>query len=297
MDDFQYIVDLWGDADSAVVAAVDRYFADNWQQAMSRLRGEYSAEMVPGRKAVLKKMLVKYNKMYVIGALGDIARQSARGDECSLLEAGYLISSLTDATLRREDYLEAVLPVAMSVMQEVSDTKTALENVNLLNHVFYKRYGFSSTGPFEMTLETSLLMEVARKGKGSPFALSLLYFIVAQSAGLPVYPLCFTGGFVPVYEEGGKILFNINVFHQGEVFIENNISNMVKHQAAALGVNVDIGEAVVKKDHSILVMYLEFLQMLYSNAGDAAAQMDIDDAIEALGGGRFLTVESDEDQW
>ena len=297
MDDFQYIVDLYGDADSAVIAAVDRYFADNWQLALSRLRGEYAAEMVPGRKAVLGKMLVRYNKMYIIGSLKQIARQSSLGDECSLLEAGYLIASLTEPALRREDYLEAVLPVAMSVMQEVSDSKTALENVNLLNHVFYKRYKFSSSGPFEMTLETSLLMEVAKRRKGSPFALSLLYFIVAQTAGLPVYPLCFTGGFVPIYEEGGKILFNINVFHKGEIFIENNISNMVKNQAAALGVNVDIGEAVVRKDHSILVMYLEFLQMLYSNAGDTASQMDIDDAIEALGGDRFLTVESDEDQW
>ena len=148
-----------------------------------------------------------------------------------------------------------------------------------------------------MTLETSLLINVARSRKGSPFALSLLYFIVAQAAGLPIYPLCFTGGFVPVYEEGGRILFNINVFHQGEIFIENNISNMVKTQAAALGVNVDIGESVVKKDHTILVMYLEFIQMLYSNAGDTVTQMDIDDAIAALGGNRFLTIESDEDEW
>ena len=185
----------------------------------------------------------------------------------------------------------------MSALEEINENRTGIENVNLLNHVFYKRYGFSSTGPFEMTLESSLLMNVVRKKKGSPFALSLLYFIVAQVAGLPVYPLCFTGGFVPVYVENDKILFNINVFHQGEIFVENNISNMVKTQAASMGVNVDIGEAVVKKDHSILVMYLEFLQMLYSNSGDSVTQMDIDDAIEALGGKRYLTIESDEDEW
>jgi regulator of sirC expression with transglutaminase-like and TPR domain len=297
VEDLQYIVDLWGDADPAVTAAVDRYFAEGGQTVLESLRGVYASEMVPSRKALLGKMLARYSKRYVIDALKDIARQSAAGDECSFLEAGYLLSALTDATLSREAYLEAVLPMAMNVMQEVSDSKTAMENVNLLNHVFYKRYGFSSTGPFEMTLDTSLLMNVARGRKGSPIALSLLYFIVAQSAGLPVYPLCFTGGFIPVYEEGGKILFNINVFHQGEIFMENNISKMVKTQAAALGVNVEIGEAVVRKDHSILVMYLEFIQMLYSNAGNSVVQMDIDDAIGALGGNRFLTIESDEDEW
>ncbi|MBR5035426.1 MAG: hypothetical protein IKX71_08980 [Bacteroidales bacterium] len=297
MDELQYIVDLFGDADPAVTAAVDSYFTGGGQRALSQLRAGYAAEMVPARKQLLEKMLVRYNKMLIISALKDMAEGSAAGRECPLLEAGYLLSSLTDATLSREEYLENVLPIAMSALEEINENRTGIENVNLLNHVFYKRYGFSSTGPFEMTLETSLLMNVVKKKKGSPFALSLLYFIVAQVAGLPVYPLCFTGGFVPVYVENDKILFNINVFHQGEIFVENNISNMVKNQAASLGVNVDIGEAVVKKDHSILVMYLEFLQMLYSNAGDSVTQMDIEDAIEALGGKRFLTIESDEDEW
>ena len=297
MEELQYIADLFSDSDPAVRASVDRYFAQGGQSALQGLRAAFKEEIVPQRKALLGRMLNRYNKMFVIDSLKDIAAQSARGDECSLLQAGYLLAALTDPTVSREDYMENILPVAMSVMGEVSEAKTAMENISILNHIFYKRYGFSASGPFEMTLENSLLMNVAKNRKGSPFALSLLYFIVAQVAGLPVYPLCFTGGFVPVYEEGGKILFNINVFHEGEIFIENNISKMVSRQASALGVNVDIGEAVVKKDHSILVMYLEFIQMLYSNAGDSVVQMDIDDAIAALGGSRFLTIESDEDQW
>ena len=297
MEEFRYIVNLFGDADPAVMDAVDRYFEENGSLAISRLQAECAAEIVPSRRQMLEEMLVRYSKKMVISSLKDIAGQCAAGAECPLLEAGYLLCALTDPTLRREEYLEAVLPVAMSVMEEVSDAKTALENVTLLNHVFYKKNSFAATQPFDMSLETSLLMKVIKGGKGSPFALSLLYFIVAQVAGLPIYPLCFTGGFVPVYVDNDKILFNINVFHQGEIFIENNIGKMVKNQAAALGVNVEIGEASVKRDHSILVMYLEYLQMLYSNEGNSAVQMDIDDAIEALGGNRFLTIESDEDEW
>ena len=294
MEDLQYIIDLYTDADPKVAAALDKYFLDNGPAAMSQLRSAYGCELVPDRKALIGKMIARYNKMLVMRGLGRIAE---RPDECSLIEAGYLMCALTDATLSREAYIEQIMPIVMAVTAEVSDAKTALENVTLLNHVFYKKYGFSVSSPFDMTLESSLLMNVLSNRKGSPFALSLLYFIIAQTAGLPVYPLCFTGGFVPVYEENGKVLFNINVFHQGEIFMENNISKIVQSQASAMGVNVDIGEAVVKKDHSILVMYLEFLQMLYSNSGDSVAQMDIDDAIEILGGKRYLTIESDEDEW
>lgn len=293
----QYIIDLYRDADPAVMAAVERYFLENGPGPLEELKSVYRLEMDPSRKAVLGDMLAKFNKKQVIGALRKMAEQCADGSEACMLEAGYLLASLSDATLRREDYMEKVMPAAVEVMSEVSDARTGVENVNLLNHVFYKRYGFSALNPFDMTLDGTLIMKVVDTRQGSPFAISLLYFIIAQTAGLPVYPLCFTGGFVPVYIENGKILFNINVFHQGEIFIENNISSMVKNQAASLGVNVDIGEAEVRKDQSILIMYLEYLQMLYSNNGDSAAQMDIDDAIEALGGKRFLTIEEDDENW
>lgn len=296
MEQIQYIVDLFRDGDPAVSAALERYFLDNGPEPLQNLKECYRIEMDPSRKAVLGRMLGKYGKKAVIDSLRKLSEQSKDG-ECSMLEAGYLLSSLTDPAITREEYLEKIMPPAVAVMAEVSDAKTGVENVHLLNHIFYNRYGFSSSNPFDMSLEGSLLMDVLQKRKGSPFALSLVYFIVANIAGLPIYPLCFTGGFVPVYVENDKVLFNINVFHKGEIFIENNISKLVKNQASALGVNVDIGEAKVRKDASILVMYLEFLQMLYSNAGNSPVQMDIDDAIEALGGKRFLTVEEDDDNW
>jgi len=297
VEELQYIIDLYGDADPAVMSAVDKYFKENGQTALSMLRATCLQELAPERKELLLRMLERYNKLYIIDRLREIAQQSASGHECCMTEAGYLLSALTDPLLSREAYLEAIMPIIMAVMAEITDQKTGIENVSLLNHIFYRRYGFSATAPFDMSLGNSLLMNVVKGKKGSPFALSLLYFIIAQGAGLPVYPLCFTGGFVPVYVENDKVLFNINVFHEGEIFVENNISKMVKSQAAAMGVNVDIGEATVQRDHSILVMYLEFLQMLYANGEDAGRQMDIDDAIEALGGKRFLTIESDEDEW
>ncbi|MBP5505005.1 MAG: hypothetical protein J6X89_02750 [Bacteroidales bacterium] len=296
MEQLSYIIDLYRDPDPAVAAALDTYFLEGGPDALEELKTHWHNELSPERKAVMGEMLARFNKKAVIRRLKEITAQCS-GGECHMLEAGYLAASLTDATLRREDYMSRVVPVVVAAMAEISDSKTAVENVNLLNHVFYFNYGFSALNPFDMTLQGSLLMSVLETRKGSPFALSLLYFIVAQAVGLPVYPLCFTGGFVPVYVENGKVLFNINVFHKGEIFLENNVSKLVKNQASALGVNVDIGEPEVRRDASILVMYLEYLQMLYSNAGDSVAQMDIDDAIAALGGKRFLTIEEDDDNW
>lgn len=296
-DELRYIIELYGDSDPGVTAAVDGYFEREGENALRALRSAFRDELTGARREKMRGMIERYGKKSVLAALRQMAERCGAGEECDLTEAGYLLCALMDPMLSREEYQEAVMPLIIAVISEISDSKTGTENVSLLNHIFYRRYGYSAAGAFNINLQNTLLMNVIRSKQGSPFALAMLYFIVAQGAGLPVYPLCFTGGFIPVYEEGGKILFNINVFHEGEIFIENDISNMVKKQAASLGVNVDIGEATVRKDHSIVVQYLEFLQVLCSSGGDAEMQRTIEDAIEALGGKRFLSVESDEDDW
>ncbi len=297
VDKLQYIIELYGDGDPTVAAAVDSYFERGGEEALRDLRAAFQSELLPARKHKLRSMIERYSRKSVLSALKRTAQRCTGGEECDLTESGYLLCALFDPTLSREEYMEAVMPLIIAVISEISESKTGPENISLLNHIFYRRFGYSAAGAFDITLENTLLMNVIRSKKGSPFALALLYFIVAQGAGLPVYPLCFTGGFIPVYEERGKVLFNINVFHEGEIFVENNISDMVSKQASSLGVNVDIGKATVRKDHSILVQYLEFLQVLCTAAADPGRQQTIEDAIEALGSRRFLSVESDEEDW
>ena len=297
MDELDYIIDLYDDADAAVTAAVDRFFVEKGSAAVSALNARWRNELDPVRKEQLSGILSRQTGQFVLRRLSEIRTQSEQGQECSLLEAGYLLSALFNPAVSREEYNAAVMPAVIAVMAETSDDKTAVENLGILNHIFYKRYGFTATDPFGMTEDNTLIMNVLSGRKGNPIALSMVYFIIAQGAGLPIYPLCFKGGFVPVYEENGRILFNINVFHQGEAFFENKISGMVKTQAAAMGLDIDIGEPEVKKDHSIIVMYLEYVQMLYANGGGRTVQLLIDDAIAALGSERFLTLEQDEDEW
>ena len=42
MEDLQYIIDLYPDADPKIVAALDKYFLDNGPAAMEQLRGAYA---------------------------------------------------------------------------------------------------------------------------------------------------------------------------------------------------------------------------------------------------------------
>jgi len=297
MDELEYIIDLNDDADAAVAASVNKFFIDRGSAALSALNAMHSAELDPARREKICEILYTQTRRYVLRSLESIRTGSEHGQECSLLEAGFLLCLMFNPELSREEYNAAVMPAVIAVMAETSDDKTAIENLGILNHIFYKRYGFTASDPFGITEDNSLIMNVIDGRKGNPIALSMVYFIIAQGAGLPIYPLCFKGGFVPVYEENGRVLFNINVFHQGEAFFEDKISGMVRTQAKAMGLDIDIGEPEVRHDHSIIVMYLEYIQIIYANSGNREVQLLIDDAITALGADRFLTVEQDEDDW
>ncbi|MCF0172475.1 MAG: hypothetical protein HUJ91_01885 [Bacteroidales bacterium] len=296
MDNLDYIIDLFADADTVVRKAVDQFFETNGDEALSQLAVRYRGELDTERQHLLQQMLTRYCRKNALEGLRQIALRSGQGQECNLLEGTWHIEQLLGINISREAYWELVMPIAVQVMAETSPLKTAVENVHILNHIFYQRCGFKPTEPFDIQLTTTRISDVVRNRKGNPFVLSILYFMIAQSAGLPIYPMSFTGGFVPVYVEDGEVLFNINVFHEGEIFFEKNITSTLNSQIRAMGIEIDLEAGAVAKDHTILVMYLEYLEMMFMGSGDTSMQSLMEDAIAALGKQRHLSVEQDDDQ-
>lgn len=95
---------------------------------------------------------------------------------------------------------------------------------------------------------------------------------------------------MPVCVENGKILFYLNVFHEGEIFLENNLSEIFKAQ----GLNVSPDEFEIKKDATILSIYLELLYFFYDQQGNKYKTDLLTRAITNLGSQRYMVID-DED--
>ena len=242
------------------------------------------------RRDIINRKFIYYSAASVLDQLEKYAAL-AKKEEATLLEGAYLVSALLTPGYKRAAFYDDLIPLIGEIMSETSEDKTAVENARILNHIFYNRYRFTTTDPFSFSEDNSLFINVIEKRRGNPVAISVLYFAIAHAAGLPVYPLCFKGGFVPVYEENGKILFYLNVFHKGEIFMQDSLSAMMATQ----GIDMDTSSMVVKKDATILTMYMELIAFYYDQKGNKAMVELLAKAMSFFGNQRYMVIDEEDE--
>ncbi len=215
----------------------------------------------------------------------------SRGKESvSLFESSFLICSIIDCTLTRSKYEDIFFRCTSEYQREASDTRTAFENINVFNHIFYERLGFTL---YDMVLgkrEYALVSTSLESRRCNPVVMVFIYIMIAGSCGLPLMPLLFPGGIVPVYMENGKELFYVNVFRKGEIFYRHNLGDSLKFIGSTLG-NI---EFKVRDEAALLTIYLESLQIVFSRCGDRQISSALDSVLSLLGSDRYLTIEEGE---
>ena len=287
--DLRYIIDLLEDSSDIVSQSVDKYLISQGEDILFDLAELYKKEDDSIRKELLSQKIHQLNQHFCLEQLKKYVELSKEG-EASLLEGAFLISSLLTPGITRRHFYDICLPMIGEVMAETSEQKTGVENVKILNHIFYKRFQFKASDPFSLNDSDLLFLNVLQNRKGNPIAISIFYILIAQACGIPIYPMCFTGGFITVYAEGDKPLFYLNLFHEGEIFLENNLSTLLQGQQLP----IDINNFEIKKDSTILLIYLELLDNLYSMSGNTEKQAITDLALQCFGSNRFMTIEEEE---
>jgi len=120
---------------------------------------------------------------------------------------------------------------------------------------------------------------------GNPVTVTLVYFLLAGAVGLPIYPLCFPGGFVPVYlDNDGKILFYLNIFKKGAIFVEDTLRQFFED----IGMVYSPDSLRVEQERALLSIYAELLAFVFRNNGDNVSVTRMERVVSVMGGKRFL---------
>jgi regulator of sirC expression with transglutaminase-like and TPR domain len=203
-----------------------------------------------------------------------------------VLYLGFLyISKVADPEVDEALFSQSLTSLAQEFSSELSDKKTAIENIEIFNYLFFKRYGFHHSDIRMTQPGQAMLDRVILSRGGNPVTVTLLYFLLAQAVGLPVYPLCFPGGFVPVYlEKNGNILFYLNIFKNGNIFFENTLKQFFDE----IGIPYNQEELKVEQERALLSIYAELLAFVYKNAEVNEVADRIEEVIEMMGGRRYL---------
>lgn len=282
-EELSFIADLFDDSDPVVRECVDRKILSMGRDVIPALEELRHRSVSVEAKRLISDKLTQYNAEFRIADL----RRLAEGDAVRafpLREGCFVVSSMLNPQIGREEFEEALYQCSCEYRQELSEQRTALENMALFNHIFFHRLRFTICDPELTDLRQASVFDTLHTRRGNPFTIACIYMMLAEEVSLPLFPLCFPGGFVPAYVEKGHELFYVNLFQNGEIFAQTHLRDYMIEQ----GIPFDHNRFLLRKPNVLVNIYLESLLYINTAAGDDTTTAIVRRAIAALGGERFL---------
>jgi len=265
------IVRLFPDEDAPVQTAVTEGLLERGDGVLADLKelisdGAGLEEISRGTgvdAAEMKKMLSSRLR-YVSREFAFRRLERICGDDYpSLDEVFLIISRIVNPALDEEEFVSKVNFLAGEFVSEINDRQTAVEQTEIFNHIFFHRLGFrcgdspagSGDAPF-------LIPDVVDTRRGTLMCILLVYFMMSRYAGIEVYPMVFRGGLVPVILEDGKVLFFLDMNHEGRIIHQDDFF------ASLAGMDVDAKELEAREDRILPVLYLESLLTVFFERRD-----------------------------
>ncbi|MCX6245703.1 MAG: transglutaminase-like domain-containing protein [Bacteroidetes bacterium] len=179
---------------------------------------------------------------------GEIIRDIQRGElhaeftawinsSSSDLLKGYLLVTRSQyPELSEESVTIQVEQMKMDAWLELNDNLTGLENVKVLNHIFYHVHNFDGNKINLFAPQNFYLNTFLETRKGSALSLGMLYIIIARKLNIPIFGVNLPQHFILAYvsEFAGEqpilddVLFYINPFNRGAVFTKREIELFIR---------------------------------------------------------------------
>ncbi len=148
-----------------------------------------------------------------------------------LLNGFILVTKIGYPELDEKEVIIRVEQLKMDIWIELHENLTALENIKVLNHILFDIHHFDGNKSDLAAPQNSYINTLFESKKGSPLSLGMLFIILAQKLGLPVYGVNLPQHFILAYLTGTVIenpgehdvFFYINPFNQGAVFTRREI--------------------------------------------------------------------------
>ena len=152
----------------------------------------------------------------------------------SIIVAKYQYPGLDDAAVRSQ-----IESIQKDVWLEINQKQTALEKVRIINKVFFGMHHFQGNAKTFHSPLNSYINTVLETKKGNPLSLSIIYSIIAQNLGMPIYGINLPNHFILAYMDefavnqflpdsnNHGVLFYINPFSKGSIFDEEEIKEFL----------------------------------------------------------------------
>lgn len=182
--------------------------------------------------------------------------------EYDLLEPYFILSRYKFPTADWNRLGFQIVMIIEQAEKELNYNLTPLEQVRILNHIIYDVNKFKGDKIAIGNDDYYYVNRLFETHIGNPFSLGILYCIVAERLGLPIYPIVLPHHFVLAYCKKTKhlpqledVLFYINPFNDGIVLTRKDIRNYLNQ----LNVNPELKYFEPTRNSSVIknIFHLE----------------------------------------
>ncbi len=152
-----------------------------------------------------------------------------------LLQGILVINRYQYPDLDEQKLINHIESIKRDIWVQMMNEASPVEQVKLINHVFYHLHGFSGNTTNHQDPQNSYLSQVLETKKGNQILLASIYSIVAQKLDIPVYGVNLPQHFILAYmdesqksEMEGGVLFYINAFNKGFIFGRRDVDTFLK---------------------------------------------------------------------
>jgi regulator of sirC expression with transglutaminase-like and TPR domain len=236
-EDIQALIQLLDDPSMEVHHAVTKNLRDQ------------GASILPDLEAAWERSLDNDYQERIVGLIQEIQTESTHSEmrrwlvseQNDLLKGVYIIAKYQYPELSYSELEEPLESITKDVWLELNNNLTALEKVRILNHILFDVHAYTKNTKDFYNPMNSYINKVIETKKGNPISLSVIYAVIAQRLGLPIFGVNLPKNFILAYknelivgetfdEFTEDILFYINPYNRGTVLGKKEIDYFLKQQ-------------------------------------------------------------------
>lgn len=156
-------------------------------------------------------------------------------DSNNLCRGAYIVSTIQYPDLEEDDLAVYFDELKKDVNYEINSNLTPLEKIRAFNHVFFEIHKYSGNYSNYYSPFNNYINHVFESRMGNPLSLSIIYIILAQYLGLPIYGINLPRNFVVAWvddynTENQSVAFYINPYNKGISLTKKEIDLFLQQQ-------------------------------------------------------------------
>lgn len=218
------LISLLDDEDAEVVTQVEKEILSLGEEIIPYLESEWESNFNPLVQKRIEEIIHTVQYESVVSRLENW--KTGGGED--LLEGMWIIATYQYPDVELSKLRTEIEQTYYEAWLEFKQDINAYDQIRILNNVLFSKLKFSANTKNFHSPANSMINTVLETRKANPISLCVIYMLVAQKLGLPVYGVNLPNLFILTYKTD-DLQFYINAFNKGLIFSKADIDNYISH--------------------------------------------------------------------